>query len=151
MRRLWLAAFAWTAAHGHGDFSFDALPLIFCTLTYPAGDKIQLPLAIKNIMLLCADLSPGISKHFANPLAELLWRERLYSHFLLKQIEEERSDLAKVCVWAARPWAVSNIHFLIIYSSGSFRVFWGQSRGIQKSLQHLENTSQSNPWENCGS
>lgn len=47
MRRLWLAAFAWTAAHGHGDFSFDALPLIFCTLTYPAGDKIHLPLAIK--------------------------------------------------------------------------------------------------------
>lgn len=44
-------------------------------------------------MLLCADLSPGVSKHFANLVAKLLRRERLYSYFLLKQIEEERSEV----------------------------------------------------------
>lgn len=46
-------------------------------------------------MLLCADLSPEISKHFVNFLTKLLWRESLYSYFLLKQIEEERNEVIR--------------------------------------------------------
>lgn len=100
----WLCAF-YKAAEAWGDCAclhlhglqltdMETLPLmhflfILCTLTYPAGDKICLPLAIKILGFYLLDLSPGISKHFAN----LLWRERLYSDFLLKQIEEERSEV----------------------------------------------------------
>lgn len=56
--------------------------------------------------------------------------------------------MVKVFVWAARPWAVSNIHFLIMCSSESFRMFWvfgfgitvGESRKVHSTWKTLVKT-----------
>lgn len=39
--------FAQTASYGQADFSFDALSLILCTPTHPAGDKLYLSVMVK--------------------------------------------------------------------------------------------------------